>query len=122
MGLSFHTAGQSNASAWRFDTKQWERFMFVASEEGPLRCNTEWENAHWNEMVKKKDKDAAEDEVKRKLIAMATLSSDQDRQDKTFNAVDSNVGAKMEVPEVILDALDMKYMLTYDSEDSSSDE
>jgi hypothetical protein len=122
MGLSFHTAEQSNASAWEFNAEQYQHFAFVASEKGPLRCNTKWEDDHWHEIVKKKDKDAADDDTKRKFIAIATSSRDQGRQVKKLKEVGSNVGAEREVSQLILDTLHMKYMVTYDSEDSPSDE
>jgi hypothetical protein len=47
MGLSFHTAGQSNTSAWRFDIKEYQKFQHSAFTNDTFLHNIKWEEDSW---------------------------------------------------------------------------
>jgi hypothetical protein len=47
MGLSFHTAGQSNTSAWRFNIQEYQRFQWSAFNSDTFLQNIKWEEDSW---------------------------------------------------------------------------
>jgi hypothetical protein len=94
MGLSFHTAGQSNSSAWRFDIKDYQKFQHFAFNNDTFLHNIKWEEDCWTrsgelladahlarrfaewqmevarEMIKQRPLDAEYDQVVRETIAI----------------------------------------------------